>query len=49
MAINANACDFTANNGELFGTYEDLITGNEVHLNGQLSLPGYSVQYLKQM
>ena len=49
VAINANACDFTANNGELSGTYEDLITGKKVDLSNQLSLPGYSVQYLKQL
>ncbi len=49
VAINADACDFTANNSELSGTYEDLITGKKVDLSNQLSLPGYNVQYLKQI
>ncbi len=49
VTINADSCNFTANNGELSGTYEDLITGKKVDLSNQLSLPGYSVQYLKQL
>lgn len=47
VAINASDGEFTGNNGELQGAYTDLITGNTGSLNGQLTMPGYSVQYLK--
>ena len=46
---------FTAGNGELQGSYIDLLkTGDSSEtapqtLNGQLSMPAYSVQYLKML
>ena len=47
VAINASDTPFTAHNGELGGTMTDLLTGNEIQMNGQLEMPPYSVQYLK--
>lgn len=47
VAINASDAPFTAHNGELNGTMTDLLTGNEIQMNGQLEMPPYSVQYLK--
>ena len=47
VAINASDAPFTAHNGELGGTMTDLLTGNEIHMSGQLEMPPYSVQYLK--
>ena len=47
VAINASDAPFTASNGELGGSMTDLLTGNEIQMNGQLELPPYSVQYLK--
>lgn len=47
VAINASDAPFTAHNGELGGTMTDLLTGNEIQMNGQLEIPPYSVQYLK--
>ena len=47
VAINASDTPFTASNGELWGSMTDLLTGNEIQMNGQLELPPYSVQYLK--
>lgn len=47
VAINASDAPFTASNGELWGSTTDLLTGNEIQMNGQLELPPYSVQYLK--
>ena len=47
VAINASDAPFTAHNGELGGTMTDLLTGNEIQMNGQLEMPPYSVQYLK--
>lgn len=47
VAINASDAPFTASNGELWGSMTDLLTGNEIQMNGQLELPPYSVQYLK--
>ena len=55
VAINASDSDFTAGNGELQGSYIDLLkTGDSSEtapqtLNGQLSIPAYSVQYLKML
>ena len=55
VAINASDSDFTAGNGELQGSYIDLLkTGDSSEtapqtLNGQLSMPAYSVQYLKML
>lgn len=47
VAINASGDDFTANHGDLNGSAKDMITGEEVVMNGQLTLPAYSIQYLK--
>ena len=47
VAINASDAPFTAHNGELGGTMTDLLTGNEIQMNGQLEMLPYSVQYLK--
>ena len=47
VAINASDAPFTASSGELVGSMTDLLTGNEIQMNGQLELPPYSVQYLK--
>ena len=47
VAINASDAPFTASNGEFVGSMTDLLTGNEIQMNGQLELPPYSVQYLK--
>lgn len=47
VAINASDAPFTTSNGELWGSMTDLLTGNEIQMNGQLELPPYSVQYLK--
>ena len=55
VAINASDSDFTAGNGELQGSYIDLLkTGDSSEaapqtLNGQLFMPAYSVQYLKML
>ena len=47
VAINAADYAYTANAGELNGTATDLLTGEEVAMNGRLELKPYSVQYLK--
>ena len=47
VAINASDTPFTASSGELGGSMTNLLTGNEIQMNGQLELPPYSVQYLK--
>lgn len=47
VAINASDAPFTASSGEFVGSMTDLLTGNEIQMNGQLELPPYSVQYLK--
>ena len=47
VAINASDTPFTASSGELGGSMTDLLTENEIQMNGQLELPPYSVQYLK--
>ena len=55
VAINASDSDFTAGNGELQGSYIDLLKIGDSSenapqiLNGQLSMPAYSVQYLKML
>lgn len=46
VAINASDSEFIANNGELQGNYTDLISGKNGNLTGQLTMTGYSVQYL---
>lgn len=47
VAVNAGENEYTAHSGELNGTAEDLLHGKAVTMNGQLSMPPYSVQYLK--
>lgn len=47
VAVNASDREYTAYSGELNGTAEELLTEETVDMNGQLSLPPYSVQYLK--
>lgn len=51
VAINAGDSEFTAGNGELQGTFTELLINTDeaetVTLNGQLTMPAYSVQFLK--
>ena len=51
VAINAGDSEFTAGNGELQGTFTELLVNTDeaetVTLNGQLTMPAYSVQFLK--
>ena len=47
VAVNASDREYTAYSGELNSTAEELLTEETVDMNGQLSLPPYSVQYLK--
>ena len=47
VAINASQDAYTAFHGDLNGTATELLTNTELTLNGQLTLPPYSVQYLK--
>ena len=54
VAINASDAEFAAGSHELNGTFERIMTypGTEsetdaVTLTGQLSMPPYSIQYLK--
>ena len=60
VAINASDSEFTAGNGELHGEYAYMLdstaaletAGDEVKtitLNGQLTMPPYSIQYLKAL
>ncbi len=47
VAVNAAADSYTAWNQELNGKALELLSGEEVSLDGKLELPPYSVQYLK--
>ncbi|MGF0018374.1 alpha-amylase family glycosyl hydrolase [Sporofaciens sp. SGI.106] len=47
VAINASGDAFTASHGDLNGSVTDLLTNEEMQLNGQLDMPPYSVKYLK--
>ena len=47
VAINASGDAFTAGHGDLNGRVTDLLTNEEMPLNGQLDMPPYSVKYLK--
>ncbi|MCI9249849.1 MAG: maltodextrin glucosidase [Dorea sp.] len=47
VAVNAAADSYTAWNQELNGKALELLSGEEVCLDGKLELPPYSVQYLK--
>lgn len=47
VAINASDSPYTAHHQDLNGDAIDLLTQDEVSMNGQLELPAYSVQYLK--
>ena len=46
VAINADGETYTANHGELHGTAKDLLTGEILSMNGQLSMKPFSVQIL---
>ncbi len=48
VAINAEESTFCASNGELYGTFTELLGDHSVTLEGSLELPPYSVLYLKQ-
>lgn len=47
IAINASDSPYTARHQDLRGEAVDLLSGEEVTMDGQLILPAYSVQYLK--
>ena len=47
VTINASGDAFTASHGDLNGSVTDLLTNEEMQLNGQLDMPPYSVKYLK--
>ena len=51
VAINAGDSEFTAGNGELQGNFTELLANTDeienITLNGQLTMPAYSVQFLK--
>ena len=51
VAINAGDSEFTAGNGELQGNFTELLANADeienVTLNGRLTMPAYSVQFLK--
>ncbi|MDD3403422.1 MAG: alpha-amylase family glycosyl hydrolase [Hespellia sp.] len=47
VAINAEEQDFTAHHDELRGEVRELITDDELVLDGSILMPGYSVQYLQ--
>ena len=51
VAINAGDSEFTAGNGELQGNFTELLVNADeienITLNGQLTMPAYSVQFLK--
>ncbi len=49
IAINASDSPYTAHHQDLNGEASDLLTGEQVSMNGQLDLPPYSVQYLKML
>ena len=49
VAINASDAPYTARHQDLRGEAVDLLTDEEVTMDGQLELPPYSVQYLKLM
>lgn len=46
VAVNADSTDYQANHGELQGEVKDLISGEVFSMNGQLSMPPYSVRIL---
>lgn len=46
VAINASDLPYTASHGDLHGTATELLTAEETVMEGQLTLPPYSVQYL---
>ena len=47
VAINAGDSEFSAGDGSLQGTAVDLLTGEEVEMNGQVVMAPYSVMYLQ--
>ena len=47
VAVNAGDNEYTAYSDELNGTAEELLSGETVNMNGQVSLPPYSVQYFQ--
>lgn len=49
VAINAADQPYTAAHGSFEGSAEELLSGKEVTLGGQIDLPPYSVQYFKMV
>ena len=47
VAVNASANSQTAHHSMLSGSFEELISGREMSLDGHLELPPYSTMYLK--
>lgn len=47
IAVNASDQPFTAYSNELHSTCKELLTDQELSLNGSLEMPPYSVQYIK--
>lgn len=46
VAINADGNEYQAYHGELQGQVKELLSGQTIQMNGQLTLPPYSVQIL---
>ena len=49
VAINADACEFTAFFNSGVSNATDLITGDSKNIDNGLTMPPYSVQILKQI
>lgn len=47
VAVNASEQEYTVRHGDLNGSGTELITETEITLNGELTLPPYSVQYIQ--
>ena len=47
VAVNASEQEYTVRHGDLNGSGTELITETEITLNGELTLPPYSVQYIR--
>ena len=48
VALNIVNEPYTAWNGELNGTFTDLLTGQSIQAEGSMTLPPYSLMYLEQ-